>query len=149
MEYEWDTETHSRPIGERCRVKGSSLDILMTGDTEIIETIATKGTFTWVNFYGGSRINGIVINELNKGAGDGINFIAIDLPLTYFSVKINMRKNESFCHRYLPIDLIAERKLCIQIIDCNYLNKAMTRIVILLPCLDLISSLSKININIM
>jgi len=34
------------------------------GETEIIKDIETMGEFTWVNFHGGGRINGHVINEM-------------------------------------------------------------------------------------
>jgi len=34
------------------------------GLTEIVKDIDVKGEFTWINFYGGGRINGHVINEM-------------------------------------------------------------------------------------
>lgn len=40
-------------------VKGDKL-----GEQEIIKNVEIKGEFTWVNFEGGGRINGHVINEM-------------------------------------------------------------------------------------
>jgi hypothetical protein len=39
------------------------------GTQEIIETVDIQGEFVWVNFHGGSRINGHVINEFMNLTG--------------------------------------------------------------------------------